>query len=259
MITSTSNSQVKNVRALQSQARHRRAEGAFVVEGVRLVEEAAASGWPCRLVFYTADIDERGAALLPVFQAAGAHLEEVAPHVMKAASDTRAPQGLLAVVELQEKPLPLPLNLVLILDQVRDPGNLGTILRTAAAAGAQAVFIPPGSTDPYAPKVIRAAMGAHFRLVITTSDWDQIGLTCQQHGLQVLLAAAAGDSTYTELDLRRPLALVIGGEAHGAGPQASRLAHQQVRIPLPGQMESINAAAAAAILLFEALRQRNQA
>lgn len=258
MITSTSNSQVKNVRALQSQARYRRAQGAFVVEGVRMAEEAAASGWSCRLVFYTADLDERGAALLPVFHAAGAHLEEVAPHVMKAASDTHAPQGLLAVIELQEKPLPQPLDLVLILDQMRDPGNLGTILRTAAAAGVQAVFIPPGSADTYAPKVIRAAMGGHFRLVIKNMDWEQIGLTCQQHGLQVLLAAAAGDSAYTELDLKVPLALVIGSEAHGAGPQASLLASYRVSIPLPGKMESLNAAAAAAILLFEALRQRNE-
>jgi RNA methyltransferase, TrmH family len=256
VITSTSNAQVKYVRSLLGQGRARRAENAFVVEGVRLVEEAAASGWACRLVLYSAGLGERGAALLPVFQAAGAQVEEVAPHVMEAASATQTPQGILAVLQIQEKPLPQPLTAALILDQVRDPGNLGTILRTAAAAGVQPVFLAPGSADPYAPKVVRAAMGAHFRLALKTIGWDEISRLCQQNHLQILLADAAGEQVYTSVDLRSPFALLIGGEAHGASPLAASLAHLRVRIPLAGQMESLNAAAAAAVLLFEAARQR---
>lgn len=256
MITSTSNNLVKYVRSLQNQVSARRVENAFVVEGVRLAEEAAAAGWPCHMVLYTAELSARGVALLPVFLAAGAQVEEVAPHVLKASSDTQTPQGLLVVLQIQEKLLPQPLSLALILDQVRDPGNLGTILRTADAAGVQAVFLAPGCADVYAPKVVRAAMGAHFRLALKTSTWEEISLVCQQNRMQILLADAAGEHPYTSVDLRQPVAFLIGGEAHGASPQAASLAHLRVRIPLADQVESLNAAAAAAILLFEAVRQR---
>lgn len=258
MITSTSNNLVKYVRSLQNQAHARRAENAFVVEGVRLVEEATAAGWPCRLVLYTAELGARGAALLPVFRAAGAQVEEVAPHVLKAASDTQTPQGLLAVLHIQKKRPPHPLAFALILDQVRDPGNLGTILRTAAAAGVQAVFLAPGSADAYAPKVVRAAMGAHFRLPIQSLSWAEIGDLVEHSRLHVYLADAEAGISYTRADFRLPLALVVGGEAEGASPFADRLATGRVHIPMPGGMESLNASIAAALLFFEVVRQREK-
>jgi TrmH family RNA methyltransferase len=130
------------------------------------------------------------------------------------------------------------------------------MLRTAAAAGVQAALIPPETGDPFAPKTLRAGMGAHFRLPILNLDYPTIAASLE--GFQVCLAAAWQGIGYTQVDFRQPSALVIGGEADGASPQISQLATCRVRIPMPGGGESLNAATAAGILLFEAARQRNQ-
>lgn len=258
MITSTSNPRIKHIRQLQKSARARQEAGVFVVEGVRLAEEAAASGWPATLILYTSELSERGMALLPHFQDQGAELYEVAPHVLKAASDTATPQGILAVLTMHQRPLSDMIDFALVLDNLRDPGNLGTILRTAAAAGVGAVLLPPGSTDSYAPKVVRAAMGAHFRLPILAGDWDQIRDFCSARHLAFFLADAGGAQEYTAVNFRQPCALLIGSEAHGASKQALQLPHTSVFIPMASQVESLNAAAAAAVLMFEVLRQRTR-
>ena len=255
MITSTANPKIKWVRLLQSQGRERRLAGAFVVEGVRLVEEALAAGWEAQLVLYTGDLTERGRLVLDGFAARQVPLEQVTPEVLRAASDTETPQGLLAVLTQLAIPLPAAINLVFIPDQVRDPGNLGTMLRTALAAGVQAVFCPPDTADAFAPKVLRAGMGAHFRLPVHSLDWEAIAGHLAP--LQVYLAAVQEGLSYTQANFRSPLALIVGGEAQGAGPQARRLAQAQVRIPMPGGGESLNAAVAAGILLFEVARQRS--
>jgi len=269
MITSLQNPRIQLVRKLQSQAKARRAANAFVVEGVRLCEEALQSAWPVSLVLHTADLSARGLKVVEGLAALGAELEQVSPEVMKSASDTETPQGLLAVLRLPHTSpaLPEPPDFLLIPDGVRDPGNLGTILRTAAAAGVQAVLLPPGTTDPYTPKVLRSAMGAHFRLPLYSLDWEALcaylSPTRHQVAPAIYLADASGGQAYTQADLRRPLALVIGGEAAGAGAEMAALAQARLHIPMPGgaeldrPVESLNAAVAAAILLFEVLRQRS--
>ncbi len=260
MITSTRNPKAQWVRKLQAQGRARREAGAFVVEGVRLAEEALGSGWEARLVLHTADLEGRGQAVVDGFAARGVPVEQVSSQVMKAASDTQTPQGVLVVVEFNPAPLPEAPDFLLILDGVRDPGNLGTILRTAAAAGVQSALLPPGTVDVYAPKVVRAGMGAHFRLPVQHMSWEGIGdylrLPSGESRLRLFLAEAQGGETYTRVDLRAPLALVIGGEAAGPGSEVARLAHGRVHIPMPGGVESLNAAVAAAILMFEVVRQR---
>lgn len=254
MITSTANPKIKWVRQLQAHSRDRREAAAFVVEGVRLVEEALAAGWEAQLVLYTDDLSERGRLVLDGLAARGAPLEQVSAEVLHAASDTETPQGLLAVLSQRLLPLPPAPDLVFIPDRVRDPGNLGTMLRTAAAAGVGAVFCPPETVDAFSPKVLRAGMGAHFRLPIHSLDWDEIAP--QLSPLQVYLAAMDEGLPCTQADFRPPLALIVGSEAEGAGPQATRLANASVHIPMPGGGESLNAAIAAGILLFEILRQR---
>lgn len=254
MITSTRNPKVKWIRSLQANSRARRQEGVFVVEGVRLAEEALACGWPVALVLHTGDLDERGQAVLEGFAARGAPLEQVAAHVMRAASDTETPQGILVVLEQRFFPLPARLDFIFIPDQMRDPGNLGTMLRSAAAAGVDAVFLSPGGADAFSPKVVRSGMGAHFQLPIQTLNWEQ--MRAHLESLQVYLATAGAGLPYTQADFRRPLALIVGGEASGAGPQARDLATAQVHIPMPGGSESLNAAIAAGVLLFEVVRQR---
>ncbi len=258
MITSTSNSKIKRLRSLQSRAKNRREAGAFVVEGVRLAEEAQAAGIKAELVLYTEGLSPRGQAVVEAWAAMGAPVEQAAPHVMESASDTRTPQGLLAALPMQSVPLPDAFDFILILDNVRDPGNLGAILRTAAAAGVQAIFLPPGSADPYAPKTLRAGMGAHFHLPLLILDWEAVRSHCETYDLTLLLAAAGEGDPHTQTDLRVPLGFILGGEAEGAGEQARQMANAQVHIPMPGGGESLNAAAAAAVLLFEAARQRSE-
>lgn len=253
-ITSAKNPRIKWVRALLTSSRARRDEGVFVVEGLRLLEEALASGWRARLLLHTPELNARGQALLAGFAAQGAPIEAVPEHVLRAASDTETPQGMLAVLDWQPLPLPAKLDFVFIPDAVRDPGNLGAMLRTAAAAGVQAVLLPPGAVDWLSPKVVRAGMGAHFHLPIQALSWEEIAQ--RLHGLSIYLADSAQGQAHTQADWRAPLALIVGGEAEGAGPEAQRLATSRVHIPMPGKAESLNAAIAAAILLFEVARQR---
>ncbi len=260
MITSLQNPRIQHVRRLQAQVRARREAGEFVVEGVRLAEEALGAGWQARLVLHLENLTPRGQAVATGFAALGAQVEAVSQQVMDAISDTETPQGLLAVLAMQPLPLPPAPHFVLIPDGVRDPGNLGTILRTAAAAGMQAVLLPPGSADAYAPKVVRSAMGAHFRLPVCSMDWEGIRLYLNPPTPprpRLYIADAAAGLPYTQADLRLPTALVVGGEAEGAGLEAARLADERLHIPMPGGVESLNAAVAAAILMFEVVRQRN--
>lgn len=256
MITSTQNSKIKWVRLLQSQARARKESAVFVVEGVRLVEEALTAGWNAELVLHTADLSTRGQAVVSGFAQRGCPVEEVSEGVLEAASDTQTPQGILAVIHQTSQPQPDQLDFALIADGVRDPGNLGSILRSAAAAGVQAAFLAPGCADPFSPKVVRSAMGAHFRLHLATLDWPALHAHVTSAGLYVVLAAAGAGLAYSVCDFRRPLGIIIGSEAEGAGAQAHALANTSVHIPMAGKTESLNAAAAAAILLFEVVRQR---
>jgi TrmH family RNA methyltransferase len=258
MITSVRNAKIKWVRGLQGRARTRREEGAFVIEGVRLAEEALQAGWRPRLVLYTEDLSARGREAVRGFQDLGAEALAVTPEVMVASSDTRTPQGILVVLSGRAPSLPANPDFLLILDEVRDPGNLGATLRTAAAAGVDAAFLAPGTVDPYAPKVLRAGMGAHFRLPVMRLDWGAIESYLGQIDPppRVYLADSGAGDPYMKVDLRRSLALIVGGEAEGAGETAHHLAQSRVHIPMPGRMDSLNAAIAAAILLFEVVRQR---
>jgi TrmH family RNA methyltransferase len=258
MITSTHNPRVQAVRKLQAQAKERRKGQSFVVEGVRLVEEALQAGWTVKQVFFTGQLDERGQAVVDRFAGRRVPIEQVNDTVMSSISETETPQGLLAVVSQQTPPLPPAPDFVLILDRLRDPGNLGTILRTALAAGVQGVLLAPGCVDAWSGKVLRAGMGAHFHLPIHSLRWpDIIGiLKGSSTGLRIYLADSGEGIIYTHADFKAPTAIVVGGEAAGAGMEALSLADEKVHIPMPGGGESLNAAVAASILLFEVVRQR---
>ena len=255
MITSSQNPKLKLVRALGGRPKERHEEGAFLAEGVRLVEEALSADWPIRFVLYSSGLSERGEALLEKLWGSAVEADEVSGDLLQAASDTETSQGILAVLEMNVLPLPGYPDFIMIPDQIRDPGNLGTLLRSAAAAGVQCVLLPPETADAFAPKVVRAGMGAHFRLPVRSMDWEEIEQVCKQTNLQVFLADMAGDSCW-ETDFRRPLALIVGGEAEGASEQARALSNGIVSIPMPGKVESLNAGIAGAVLMFEVVRQR---
>ncbi|MCE7860192.1 MAG: RNA methyltransferase [Chloroflexi bacterium CFX2] len=255
MITSNQNPKIKLVRALLGRPKERREAGAFVVEGVRLVEEAAKGDWRFEIVLYDETLSERGRLQVESLRLKGVDVEEVSPSVMKSISETEAPQGILAVVEYLQLPIPQSPNFILIPDQVRDPGNLGTLLRSAAASGVDAVLIPPETTDAFAPKVLRSGMGAHFRLPIHEMSWDEIEKTVA--GMKVYIADMDGQP-FWETDLTKPIALIVGSEAEGVSDNARKVANGKISIPMKGETESLNAGVAGSVLMFEVIRQRNQ-
>jgi TrmH family RNA methyltransferase len=259
IITSTQNSKVKWVRQLLENSKARRESRLCVVEGVRLAEEALLAGWHARYVLYSDDLSARGLTVVNGFAQRGSPVDVIRPALMRGLSDTETPQGLLVVLEQDQVSAPAQVNFIFIPDNIRDPGNLGTMLRTCAAAGMHGVFIPPGTTDPWSPKVLRAAMGAHFHLPLGELAWEAIAQQLRAHGLVTYLASISAGIPYTQADLLCPLALIVSSEAHGAGPEAESLAQQRICIPMPGTSESLNAAVAAGILIFEVVKQRGQA
>lgn len=250
MITSVQNEKVKLAKSLQGTSKMRRKEGLMVLEGVRLVRDALLSGYKATVLFQTPSFhDETVKGLAGTY---GVELLEVTGAVMQHMSDTQQPQGILGVFPLPQNKLPTLMAHILILDSIRDPGNLGTILRTAAAAGIDAVLLSPTCADLYSPKTLRSGMGAHFRVAVRNMTWGQIEDVCM--GKSVYMAEGSGETSYDEADWSHDWALIIGSEAHGAGADAQRLATQRIRIPMAADTESLNAAVAAGVILFYAVR-----
>jgi len=255
-ITSAANEQVKHVRALQRR-RTRYQERLFIAEGVRTIEEAFKAGVQPAFLFYTSAAIEqpRARALVEEASACGLRTASVSDAVMVAMSDTATPSGILAVLPMEQRAPGPHLDWVLILDRLRNPGNLGTILRSSLAAGVELVMTTTGTVDAYSPKVVRAAMGAHFPLRLSVNNpWHLIEELVR--GMQVLVAQADEGVPYWDIDWRKPTALIIGGEARGPRPEAFRTATGSVTIPMTGPTESLNAAVAASVLLLEGARQR---
>ena len=254
MITSPANERIKYVRSLY-QGPARRRERAFVIEGVRLVEEALRSGVAPTLVLVdesTIERTARGRELLGRLRRC--HPLRVAEPVLKTVAGTVTPQGVVAVVPVPPATSIDPAGpLVIVLDGLSDPGNVGTILRTAWATGVVRTAVGLGAVDFYNPKVVRAASGAHFHLqLLAAEDWPP--LRRQLAGRRLLVAASVAGTPYYAACWEQPLALVIGSEAHGVRPAIVAAAAELVQIPMPGGAESINAAVAAGVLLFEAAR-----
>ena len=255
MITSRQNQKIKKIKQLSSQAKFRKKENAYIVEGIRLLEEALQADQMPEQVLYSPDLDKRGLALVKIFQDQKVSCELADPEVLNSASDTEHSQGIMAVFPITPLPLPERKNLVLIADEIRDPGNLGTLMRSCLAAGADMILLSPGTVDLYSPKVVRAGMGAHFRLPALSSSWEEILQLSE--GLILYLADMNQGKSCWETDLTGPVGIILGGEAHGPGEYARGLAHHSVHIPMNTHSESLNAAAAGAILLFEIRRQQD--
>lgn len=239
----------------------REEQGAFLVEGVRLVEEALRAEWPLEMVLTGETLSERGKELSRRLTQRGMVVETVSDSVLAKLTETEASQGVLAVASIRPRPLPLEWDFLVVADGLRDPGNLGTLLRTSAAAGVQAVITTPGTVDLYSPKVVRSAMGAHFFLPLLQQDWDTLAalLAARPQGPPLILVAdsSTGQACW-QADLTQPIVLVIGAEASGAQPAAYQNSSGTIHIPMAGNTESLNAAVSAGILIFEVVRQRNQ-
>jgi len=255
MISSTSNAQAKQVVALQTKAKVRREQKQFVVEGLRLVSEVPEDRLEKLYVTeaFLTEHSEFGEGLRP---------EIVSESVMKAMSDTQNPQGVLGVVRQQEYSILQMCKgertpLLLILENLQDPGNLGTIMRTAEAAGVSGVIMSRDTVDIYNPKVVRSTMGAIFRLPFAyVDDLGAVMKQCKKLGITTYAAHLQGKNTHDRENYQMPSAFLIGNEANGLTDELSGQADVLVRIPMAGKAESLNAAVAAAVLSYEAARQR---
>jgi len=239
---------------LRRSARYR--EGMFLIEGPHCVTEALESPVVVEEVFAVPGAPD------DVVLAAGASnvpITRVSDRVLRAVSESVTPQGVVAVAQLPRSELDevLPTDLVLVLAGVRDPGNAGTLVRSAVAAGAGAVVFAEESVDPYSGKVVRSSAGALFRLpVVVESVSLRWADTLDKHDVAIVGADAGATQTLYEADLTVPVAVVIGNEAWGLpGPVSARVG-RSLRIPMPGPAESLNAAVAGSILLFEVVRRR---
>ena len=250
MITSAQNQKIRQVRQLVAKRKDREASRLYIAEGIRLVEEALSHAEDCDYLLWCGPLSERAEALVRNFVAAGVSVEEITPQLMESIAGTDSPQGVLAVMRMDPLPLPQKADFVIAADGIQDPGNLGTLFRTAAAAGADALLLMPGCADEYSPKVIRSGMG-------TRMDWDEAEKWLRSFpDMQILAADSDGGISCWKSDLRRPTALIIGSEANGPCSRALTLSDARILIPMPGQIESLNAGIAAGILIFEVVRQR---
>lgn len=257
MITSTSNEKIKHVAALQQKAGLRREESLFVIEGGRLFWEA-----PVSLVreVYVSECFLKNADGKMKVRLGETGYELVSEQAFAKMSDTKAPQGVLAVLAQQKyekEPLPGTSPLLLLLENIQDPGNLGTILRTAEGAGVTGVIMSRDCADIYQPKAVRSTMGSLFRVPFyQAEDLLQEIRFLQGRNVKVYAAYLEGSKAYDEADYRGGSAFLIGNEGNGLTEEAALAADERVRIPMAGKLESLNAGVSAALLVYEAARQR---
>jgi RNA methyltransferase, TrmH family len=241
-----------------AQRKTREQEGLFVAEGVRAVEDLVASPLRVRFAAVASTLEDapRGRSLREALERRAGAVREADPRVLRELAGTEAPQGVLAVAEIPRWTLDdLRLDgepaAVLVLDALQDPGNFGTLVRTAEALGAAGVVSLPGTVDAWNAKSVRAAMGASFRLPVVEAGWDALAPWLRERGVPALVTVV-GAAPLSE-PVRRA-ALVLGNEGAGVSDASLRHADLQVGIPLRGRAESLNVAAAGAILLHELLR-----
>ncbi len=258
LLNSSANRYLRLYRSL-SMRKHRKESGLLPLEGVRLVAEAIRFGLEFTVILLHEKQETGNFSVLEQLEGK-VPVHRVAGRLFDQASQTESPQGILAVVRspqysLQDIFSPAP-PLLLVVDRLQDPGNLGTMIRSAAASGASGAVLLPGTVDIGNPKALRATMGSLFRLPVVEAGPDELLATIRRNGL--CLAAACGDAslTYDSFDWRLPTAVVIGNEGGGVSREILDAADETVSVPMTGGVESLNAAIAMSVIFFEAARQR---
>jgi RNA methyltransferase, TrmH family len=258
-VLSRHHQKVKRLRRLVGRRSVRQAERAFVLEGTKVVSEALAAGVPLEALFVVEGAQD---PVIDAAQAAGVRVHDLARGVMEMVADTATPQPVLAVAGYVDVPLDelRGADLVVVCVDVRDPGNAGTVLRSAEAAGAGGVVCCDGSVDVYNPKTVRASAGALFHLpVVVGGEAVEVLERMGEWGPRRLGAVPRGGVAPEHADLTVPTALVLGNEAHGLPVDVEALLDGRLTIPMAGRSESLNVGMAAAVLCFEAARQRRAA
>ncbi len=258
MLTSTQNPLVKQMRKLQS-PKERDRQQLFLLEGTHLLEEACAVNYPLEAVCSTPEWQDAHPLLWQKASDLCERAEIVSEEVLKAIATTVQPDGVVATAKRGYRLGEVPLTgIVLALETVQDPGNLGTIIRTAAAAGASGLWFSEDSVDLDNPKVLRASAGQWFRQAMAVSaDLKATVQQSKQAGMQVVATLPSASLTYWEVDWRKPSLILLGNEGAGLSPELTAMTDLQVKIPLSPGVESLNVAITAALMLYEAQRQKN--
>ena len=256
-ITSRENAAYKAAAKLATSSSERRRQGLSLIEGAHLLDAFLATGEaPAEILLTQAALDDAEIAGL-VQRSKAARVTILSESLFDALSGVQAPSGVIACVRTPAaRKVPPNASLVLLLEDLQDPGNVGTLLRSAAAAGVGHVLLSPKSAFAWSPKVLRSAMGAHFALNIVEGA-DLEAFIGGYRGMTVALALDAETSLY-DLDLKEPVAFVIGNEGAGLSEPLKAAVSKRARIPMPGRMESLNAGIAGSLCLFEAVRQRGE-
>lgn len=259
VISSLNNPQIKNLALLQKKAKARKEQGLFVVEGIKMFEEARDAGLLLKSYMSESFYEERSKS--PDFFD-GLDFEVVKDQVFKQVTDTMTPQGIIGTIKIPSYSLESILKgeenpFLLLLEDIRDPGNLGTIIRTAEGAGVTGIILNRSCADIMQPKVVRSTMGSIFRVPYYEAD-DFIGILTRlkEKGFELLAAHLSGCLYDTEGSFKGRCGLLIGNEANGLSEEVANMADKLIKIPMAGKVESLNAAIAAAILMYEASRQR---
>jgi len=268
MITSTSNQQMKQVSALLKKSKERRNTKTFVVEGPRMVIEAPIEKLKAVYVAESFENNKENLTILSALKEkcdkAKAIYEVVADNVFKSVSDTQTPQGIMAVVTMPEYSMEQLLNgektHLLLLESIQDPGNLGTMVRTGEGAGVTGIIMNKTTVDLFNPKTIRSTMGSIYRVPFyVAQDLKGTIQDLKKRGISVYAAHLKGTLSYDEPDYKKPTAFMIGNEGNGLSDEIADCADTYIKIPMQGQVESLNAAISATLLMYETNRQRRQA
>ena len=265
MITSANNQQLKAVSALLKKSKERREKKSFVVEGPRMVVEAPAESLKAVYVAESYESNPENQTVLNELrgkcESVGAVFETVADSVFKGVSDTQTPQGIMAVVAMPQYTLEQLLDgektHLLILESVQDPGNLGTMVRTGEGAGITGVIMNKTTVDLFNPKTIRSTMGSIYRVPFyVTKNLSETMQLLKEKGVSLYAAHLKGEHYYTEEDYSKACGFLIGNEGNGLSDEIANQADTYIKIPMEGQVESLNAAISATLLMYEANRQR---
>lgn len=259
MITSMQNTKVKKIIQLLNKSKTRKKEGLFIVEGKKIISEIDKSRFS--EIFVTETYYENQRTYVDGLIQENIRIEIVSDSIMKHISGSVTPQGILGIIKI----VPMELNilmdkkpLIIILENIQDPGNLGTIIRTADAVGASGIIISKGSVDVYNPKVVRATMGSIFRVpIISESNLREDINILREKGIEILASHLQGSSNIYDCDLTHGVGILIGNEGNGLSEDITQLAHKNIKIPMIGRSESLNAGVATSIIAYEVLRQRN--
>lgn len=262
MISSTTNKQVKYVNALVKKAKSRREEDLFVAEGIRMCSEIPKDRIHSLYISVSFQKHPECAKLVQGVR----HVEVVTDEVFKALSDTQTPQGILALVKQYHYTVDeaartahetgVPAHLM-ILERLQDPGNLGTIIRAGEGAGVTGILMDKDTADIYNPKVIRSTMGSVLRVPFVYVDDLKAALkSMKAKGIHLYAAHLKGQQSYDKVDCRGDIGFLIGNEGNGLSDEIADMADTYIRIPMAGCVESLNAAVAASVLMFETARQR---